>query len=154
MLKRVCNYKTPTCFDLFSWPSSGGPSLCFVPLLFLPVICVRWVCIITQYVAAGARARVCVRVHVRVCACVHVCIHTHTYVTHCIYKTRSIMLKTPNVVLKNIYIYMTSGVLSIMKPPFKLQSSADHNGHLIPVPKWYHLFQEKAMNWIKLAFDV
>ena len=51
-LKRVCKYKTPTCFGLFSRPSSGGPPLCFVPLLFLPLICVRWVCIITQYVAA------------------------------------------------------------------------------------------------------
>ena len=29
-----------------------GPPLCFVPLLFLPLICARWVCIITQYVAA------------------------------------------------------------------------------------------------------
>ena len=33
--KRVCKYKTPTCFSLFSRPSSGGSSLCFVPLLFL-----------------------------------------------------------------------------------------------------------------------
>ena len=48
----VCKYKTPTCFGLFSRPSSGCPPLCFVPLLFLPLICVRWVCIITQYVAA------------------------------------------------------------------------------------------------------
>jgi len=30
----------------------GGPPLCFVPLLFLPLIWVRWVRIITQYVAA------------------------------------------------------------------------------------------------------
>jgi len=30
----------------------GGPPLCFVPLLFLPLICVRWVRIITQYEAA------------------------------------------------------------------------------------------------------
>jgi len=30
----------------------GGSPLCFVPLLFLPLICVRWVYIITQYVAA------------------------------------------------------------------------------------------------------
>jgi hypothetical protein len=51
-LKRVCKYKTPTCFGLFSRPSSGGRPLCFVPLLFLPLICVRWVCIIGQYVAA------------------------------------------------------------------------------------------------------
>ena len=29
-----------------------GPPLCFVPLLFLPLISVRWVRIITQYVAA------------------------------------------------------------------------------------------------------
>ena len=36
----------------FHEPSSGGPPLCFVPLLFLSLICVRWVCIITQYVAA------------------------------------------------------------------------------------------------------
>jgi len=50
--KRVCKYKTPTCFGLFSWTSSGGPQLCFVPLLFLPLICVRWVYIIKQYVAA------------------------------------------------------------------------------------------------------
>jgi len=33
-------YKTPTCFGLFSRPSSGGPPLCFVLLLFLPLICV------------------------------------------------------------------------------------------------------------------
>ena len=39
-------------FRFFSRPSSGGPPLCFVPLLFFPLICVRWVCIITQYVAA------------------------------------------------------------------------------------------------------
>ena len=38
--------------SFFSRPSSGGPPPCFVPLLFLPLICVRWVCIITQYVAA------------------------------------------------------------------------------------------------------
>jgi hypothetical protein len=38
-------------FRFFSRPSSGGPPLCIVPLLFLPLICVRWVCIITQYVA-------------------------------------------------------------------------------------------------------
>jgi len=50
--KRVCKYKTPTCFGIFSRPSSMGPPLCFVPLLFLPLICVRWVRIITQYVAA------------------------------------------------------------------------------------------------------
>ena len=37
----VCKYKTPTCFGLFSRPSSGCPPLCFVPLLFLPLICVR-----------------------------------------------------------------------------------------------------------------
>ena len=49
--KRVCKYKTPTCFGLFSRPSSGGPPLCFVPLLLLPLICVRWVRF-TQYVAA------------------------------------------------------------------------------------------------------
>jgi len=48
----VCKYKTPTCFGLFSRPSSGGPPPCFVPLLFLPLICVRWFCIITEYVAA------------------------------------------------------------------------------------------------------
>jgi hypothetical protein len=30
--KRVCKYKTPTCFGLFSRPSSGGLPLCFVPL--------------------------------------------------------------------------------------------------------------------------
>jgi hypothetical protein len=36
----------------YSRSSSGGPPLCFVPLQFLPLICVRWVCIITQYVAA------------------------------------------------------------------------------------------------------
>jgi hypothetical protein len=35
--KRVRKYKTPTCFGLFSRPSSGGPPLCFVPLLFLPL---------------------------------------------------------------------------------------------------------------------
>jgi hypothetical protein len=51
-LKRVCKYKTSTCFSLFSWPSSGGSPQCFVPLLFLPLICVRWVCIIMQYAAA------------------------------------------------------------------------------------------------------
>jgi hypothetical protein len=39
-------------FRSFSRPSSGGPLLCFVPLLFLLLICVRWVRIITQYVAA------------------------------------------------------------------------------------------------------
>jgi hypothetical protein len=50
--KRVCKYKTPTCFGLFSRPFSGGPPMCFVPLLFLPLICVRRVCIITRYVAA------------------------------------------------------------------------------------------------------
>ena len=44
--------KPPTRFGLFSRPSSGGPPLCFVPLPFLTLICVRWVCIITQYVAA------------------------------------------------------------------------------------------------------
>ena len=33
----------------FLRPSSGDPPLCFVPLLFLPLICVRWVRI-TQYV--------------------------------------------------------------------------------------------------------
>ena len=36
----------------FPRPPSAGPPLCFVALLFLPLICVRWVCIITQYVAA------------------------------------------------------------------------------------------------------
>ena len=41
--KRVCKYKTPTCFGLFSRPSSGCPPLCFLPSLFLPLICVRWV---------------------------------------------------------------------------------------------------------------
>jgi len=51
-LKSVCKYKTPTCFCLFSRPSSGRPPLCFVSLLLLPLICVRWVCIIMQYVAA------------------------------------------------------------------------------------------------------
>jgi hypothetical protein len=49
--KRVCMYKTPTCFGLFSRPSSGCPPLCLVPLPFLSLICVRWVRI-TQYVAA------------------------------------------------------------------------------------------------------
>jgi hypothetical protein len=38
--KLVCKYKTPTCFGLFSQPSSRGPPLCFVPLLFLLLICV------------------------------------------------------------------------------------------------------------------
>jgi len=50
--KRVSKYKTPTCFGLFSRPSSGGPPLYFVPLLFLTLIWVLWVCIITQYLAA------------------------------------------------------------------------------------------------------
>jgi len=26
-------------------------------------------------------------------------------------------------------------IYALMQPPFKFQSSADHNGHLIPVPK-------------------
>jgi hypothetical protein len=52
MLKRVCKYKTSTYFGPFPRPPSGGPPLCFVSLLFLPLICVRWVRIITQYVAA------------------------------------------------------------------------------------------------------
>jgi len=87
--KRVCKYKTPTCFGLFldhlqgilrcalcryyssrcfafvefvllrsMWPHVYVISVCFVflsagdLLQFLPLICVRWVCIITQYVAA------------------------------------------------------------------------------------------------------
>jgi hypothetical protein len=44
--------KIPTWYGLFLRLSSGVPPLCFVLLLFLPLICVRWVCIITQYVAA------------------------------------------------------------------------------------------------------
>jgi hypothetical protein len=44
--------KTPICFGHSSRPSSRGPPLFFVPLPFLPLICVRWVCTITQYVAA------------------------------------------------------------------------------------------------------
>jgi hypothetical protein len=54
----------------------GGPLLCFVPLLFLPLIWVRWVRIITQYVAACV-CHLCV-FGVLVCwwsACELFCIH-------------------------------------------------------------------------------
>src|SRR5215475_12387088 len=75
--KRVCKYKTPTCFVLFPRPSSGGPTLCFVPLLFLPLICVRLV--LYYYTVCG---RMCMSsVHVW-CSCLLViclCLWVYLY---------------------------------------------------------------------------
>ena len=94
--KRVCKYKTPTCFGLFPRPSSGGPALCFVPLLFLPLICVRWVRTITRYVAA--------------CVC-HLCVFDvlqntkHTQMTNTHATTYRVIIRTQRIKCSNKTVF-------------------------------------------------
>jgi len=141
----------------FSWPSSGGPPLCFVPLLFLPLICVHWVFIITPYVAACV-CHLCV-FGVLVCwwsACELSPTDKNTKHTQMTYTCGHILRNNTNSTNANqCYVFARKPVVSYMWSAGQCRKNSMHKFlTAVPVLKWKICFLKMLEFLCRMEFHI